>query len=256
MALRAREVRRKVPFVRKPSVLSIADSLSVKANIDGARIAVEAKDRPASLPVVRNLDLATVDAAGIAELVARPALVLWLRRHARRIVGERIGDVHVERRVPVLALARTDDLPAGRNDNCAPLVLRLARQSLGGGGSLGEGGFPLIHPLEVPFAVERDGARWFERIHHAARCKPVDLADRLVFPGLGPFGREGVAPVDKAPAVGVLPCPIVRLLRRRSVHQGEKPRGNRYCYNVHAPIVPNIPLSCISHFWGFTRQGM
>ncbi len=238
MALRAREIWRKVPFVRKPSVLSIADSLSVKANIDGARIAVEAKDRPASLPVVRNLDLATVDAAGIAELVARPAPVLRLRRHAGRIVGKRIGGVHVERRVPVLALARTDDLPAGRNDNLHPFPV------------------PRIHPLEVPFAVERDGARWFERIHHAARCKPVDLAHVLVFPGLGPFGREGVAPVDKAPAVGVLPCPIVRLLRRRSVHQGEKPRGNRYCYNVHAPIVPNIPLSCISHFWGFTRQGM
>ena len=204
MALRAREIGRKIPLVREATVLSVADRLAIDANIDCARIAVEAKGRPTILPVVRNLDLAPVDAAGIAELVARPALVLWLCHHAWRIVCKRIDGVNVERRIPVLAFARADNLPAGRNDNLAPHVLRLARQSLGGGGSICEGGSPFpIHPFKIPFPVERDGARGIEGIHHAARRKAVDFADVLVFPGLRQFWREGVAPVDDNPAVVV-----------------------------------------------------
>ena len=117
-------IRRDVPLRRQERVFGITHEPVVHPDVIAMTSAVEADEHVATLPLTRHGERAAVGAYGILHL-ARVCPVGRTVGHdtpSRTIELERIGEVGIERLVPLLAVTPTIDLPRAGHNNVSPLL--------------------------------------------------------------------------------------------------------------------------------------
>ena len=145
------ELVRDIPFAGQVGILGIAHEQAVDPYVVAMPAAVEAEENVAPVPIVGQGELASVRAHGVLLLVPVGEPTGAVGHDAPRlvVVAEGVGDVHVQRFVPGLAVSHSVNLP-GRGHLYVVPGRSVERVFIEVVVCL----FRCAHPLELPRSVQ------------------------------------------------------------------------------------------------------
>ena len=141
-----------VELRRKIGVLAVSNSLTIHPKVITVSHAIETHVDVSVFPIGWDGELTTIRThrVGHVTLVGEPTWAVSHHAVGVSVVGERILHIAIQRFVPILVVANTINLPAGRHIDVAPcciVIIFLAHLCIHLAG--------VGHPVELPDTVQR-----------------------------------------------------------------------------------------------------